>query len=123
MPQIKFSGDINVKLKKIVGLPAIVSARNRIVIDKGLRKLYGIQENDTVRMRRDKNLLYINPAEELRSFEVKEISIGRFNLPMDWATENHVEIGDCVYLVATTNGIIICPKGTDFMCLEEVLPK
>jgi bifunctional DNA-binding transcriptional regulator/antitoxin component of YhaV-PrlF toxin-antitoxin module len=112
-----------VKLKKILGLPAIVSARNRIVIDKGLRKLYGIQENDTVRMRRDKNLLYINPTDEIRSFEVKEISIGRFNLPMDWAIENHIKIGDCVYLVATTNGIIVCPKGTDFMCLGEVLPK
>jgi bifunctional DNA-binding transcriptional regulator/antitoxin component of YhaV-PrlF toxin-antitoxin module len=112
-----------VKLKKIVGLPAIVSSRNRIVIDKGLRKLYGIQENDTVRMRRDKNLLFINPADEIRSLEVKEISIGRFNLPMDWAIENHIKIGDCVYLVATTNGIIVCPKGTDFMCLGEVLPK
>ena len=111
------------KLKKIIGLPAIVSTRYRIVIDKSLRMLYGIQENDTVRMFKDKNLLFINPADEIRSFEVNEISIGRFNLPMDWAIENNIKIGDCVYLVATTNGIIICPKGTDFMCLGEVLPK
>ena len=111
------------KLKKIIGLPAIVSAMHRIVIDISLRKLYGIQDNDTVRMRKEKNLLYINPVSELSSIEAKEISIGRFNLPIDWAVENNVRIGDYVYLVATTNGIIVCPKSTDFMFLGEVLPK
>ena len=111
------------KLKKIVGLPAIVSARYRIVIDKSLRKLYGIQENDTIHMRKDKNLLFINPPDEVHSIEAKEISIGRFNLPIDWAVNNNVHIGDCVYLVATTTGIIVCPRNTDFMCLREVLPK
>jgi hypothetical protein len=111
------------KLKKIIGLPAIVSTRYRIVIDKGLRKLYGIQENDSVRMSREKNLLFLNSTSERRNYEIKEISIGRFNLPIDWAVENHVQVGDSVHLIATTMGIIICPRNTDFMCLGEVIPK
>ena len=74
-------------------------------------------------MQRDKNLLRINPVGGVSNSEAKEISIGRFNLPIDWAVESHVHIGDCVYLLATTTGIIVCPKGTEFLCLGEVNSK
>ncbi len=107
-------------LIKIIGLPAIVSARHRIVIDKSLRKLCGIREDDTVLMLKEQNLLFLNPSSYSQSAEPKDISIGRFNLPMEWAIENHIKVGDCVYLIATTCGIAISPKNTDFMCLGEV---
>ncbi|MDF1493939.1 hypothetical protein [Caproiciproducens sp. CPB-2] len=92
------------KYLKIIGLPAIVSARHRIVIDKSIRKLYGIHETSEVYMQCNKSL---------------KLSISRFNLPVEWARSNHIQIGDCVYLVATTEGIIICPKGTDFLCITK----
>ena len=107
------------KYIKIIGMPAIVSARHRIVIDKSIRKLYGIRETSEIYMQRNKNLLIIKPA--LRRslvMELKELSIGRFNLPVEWAKLNHIQIGDYVYLVATTEGIIICPKGTEFLCVK-----
>ncbi|WP_444641236.1 hypothetical protein ACRQU7_12710 [Caproiciproducens sp. R1] len=43
------------KYLKIIGLPAIVSARHRIVIDKSIRKLYGIHETSEVYMQCNKN--------------------------------------------------------------------
>jgi len=107
------------KYLKIIGLPAIVSARHRIVIDKSIRKLYGIHETSEVYMQCNKNLLIITPVNHRNpSRELKELSIGRFNLPVEWARSNHIQIGDCVYLVATTEGIIICPKGTEFLCIK-----
>lgn len=109
------------KLKKIIGLPAIVSAKHRIVIDITLRRICGIQENDTVRMRRERNLLFICPSANSQTGEIKDLSIGRFNLPMEWAVENHIQIGDCVYLFPTKSGIIVCPKSTDFMCIGETV--
>ena len=45
------------KYIKIIGMPAIVSARHRIVIDKSIRKLYGIRETSEIYMQRNKNLL------------------------------------------------------------------
>ena len=107
------------KYIKIIGMPAIVSARHRIVIDKSIRKLYGIRETSEIYMQRNKNLLIIKPA--LRRslvMELKELSIGRFNLPVDWAKLNHIQIGDYVYLVATTEGIIIYPAGVKFLCVK-----
>ena len=50
--------------------------------------------------------------------ELKELSIGRFNLPVDWAKLNHIQIGEYVYLVATTEGIIIYPAGVKFLCVK-----
>lgn len=112
-------GDLEMKYIKIIGMPAIVSARHRIVIDKSIRKLYGISETSEVYMQRNKNLLILTPANHRSwSRELKELSIGRFNLPVEWARTNHIQIGDYVYLVATTEGIIIFPKGTEFLCME-----
>nr|WP_319489974.1 AbrB/MazE/SpoVT family DNA-binding domain-containing protein [uncultured Caproiciproducens sp.] len=112
------------KYIKIIGLPSIVSARYRIVIDKSIRKLYGIRGTSEVYMQRNKNLLIIKPTTRKKSsMELKELSIGRFNLPIDWAKSNHVQIGGCVYLVATTEGIIVCPKGTEFLCIEGMISK
>jgi|GEM_PF-1131000 len=39
--------------------------------------------------------------------------------PVEWARSNHIQIGDYVYLVATTEGIIICPAGVKFLCVKE----
>lgn len=104
---------------EIIGVPAVVSARHRIVIDKGVRKLYGIRKTSEVYMKRNKNLLIITPANHRSaSKELKELSIGRFNLPVEWARSNHIQIGDYVYLVATTEGIIICPAGVKFLCVK-----
>jgi len=110
-------------IEKIIGMPAIVSARHRIVIDKSFRKLFNIKANDAVIMQRNKSFLRIKRAKRSSRIEVKEISMGRFNLPTEWAAENKVNIGDYVYLLATTNGILICPKSIDFLRLDEVILK
>ncbi|MGX8700927.1 AbrB/MazE/SpoVT family DNA-binding domain-containing protein [Caproiciproducens sp.] len=70
-------------------------------------------------MQRNKNLLIITPANHRSSSkELKELSIGRFNLPVEWARSNRIQIGDYVYLVATTEGIIVCPAGVKFLCVK-----
>jgi hypothetical protein len=38
------------KSLKIIGLPVVVSERHRIVLDKNIRTLYGIERDDTVIM-------------------------------------------------------------------------
>lgn len=105
---------------EIIGVPAVVSARYRIVIDKSIRLLYHMSENARVYMRRKRNLLFLTRSNYSRSLDIqqKELSIGRFNLPVDWARSNHIQIGDYVYLVATTEGIIICPAGVKFLCVK-----
>ncbi len=35
--------------------------------------------------------------------EHKNISIGRFNLPISWAQRNGVQIGDCVFVLPTSS--------------------
>ena len=112
---------LKMNMEKIIGMPAIVSARYRIVIDKSFRKLFNIKANDAVIMQRGKSFLRIKRADRSSRIEVKEISMGRFNLPTEWAAENKVNIGDYVYLLATTNGMLICPRNIDFLFFNEVI--
>ena len=109
----------NVESIKIIGLPVIVSVRHRIVLDKNIRTLYGIQRADTVTMQITHGVLFITPYKETDSIsgEKKVLSIGRFNLPQAWAKENCIDVGDFVYLVATSNGIVVCPKNLEMICI------
>lgn len=94
----------------IIGLPAIVSKCYRIVIDKSLRHNYAISENDSVLMLAHKDFLQIYArSAKIINAELKDISIGRFNLPVDWARRNNVHEGDFVYLVGTTDSLLIYP--------------
>lgn len=96
--------------QKIIGLPVIVSTNYRIVIDKNIRMRYEIAENDTILMKIQKSYLHIYPKKSaIAGAEMKDISIGRFNLPFDWAKGNRIRIGDYVYIVGTTHGFLICP--------------
>ncbi|MCY1713379.1 hypothetical protein [Caproiciproducens galactitolivorans] len=98
-------------MNEIIGLPAIVSARYRIVIDKNLRNLFNIPETGSVLVRVTRNRLQIFPASRLVGGAVqKSISIGRFNLPMEWVRRNGVEIGSHVFLIATDDCILVCPS-------------
>ena len=107
---------------KIVGLPVLVSERNRIVLDKNIRALYGIKRDDVVLMRFMQGFLCISPASSdgSEAGEKKGISIGRFNLPQEWVTKNKVEIGDFVYLIATDTGIFVCPKNLELLCVGGI---
>lgn len=98
-------------MNEIIGLPAIVSTRHRIVIDKNLRKLLKISESGSVHLLINRNRLQIFPSTPtITGAVVKEISIGRFNLPMDWVRDNGVTVGSCVFLVATDDCILVCPS-------------
>ncbi len=98
-------------MNEIIGLPAIVSTRHRIVIDKNLRGLHGIQETGSVLLLVNKDRLQIFPSTTSVSGAIeKEISIGRFNLPMEWVRNNGVEVGDRVFLIATDDCILVCPS-------------
>ena len=98
-------------MNEIIGLPAIVSTRHRIVIDKTLRNLLGIPENGTVQMLVNKSQLQIFPSSANVTGTVKkDISVGRFNLPIDWARANHISVGDRVFLIATKDCILVRPS-------------
>lgn len=98
-------------MSEIIGLPAIVSTRHRIVIDKLLRELYSIPKDGLVYLLINKNRLQIFPAkQDIPGLIEKEISIGRFNLPMEWVNSNKIEVGSHVYLIATEDCILVCPS-------------
>ncbi len=95
----------------IIGLPVLISARFRIVLDQTLCRLYHIPENGTVNVKIDNSALSICYRSMDTTAIPKKITIGRFNLPMQWVRENQVRIGDYVYLMPTEFGIEVrsCP--------------
>jgi bifunctional DNA-binding transcriptional regulator/antitoxin component of YhaV-PrlF toxin-antitoxin module len=105
---------------KIIGLPVVVSARSRIVLDRNIRSLYGIDRDDTVIMHMEQGFLFISPVSSAAVGEQKNISIGRFNLPQDWVKQNNIQLGDFVYLIATDNGIAVCPKNLELICVGRL---
>lgn len=98
-------------MNEIIGLPAIVSTRHRIVIDKAFRRFLDIPETGSVQLVINKNQLQVFPAAPaVPGAVVKDISIGRFNLPMEWAHSNGIDVGDRVFLIATEDCILISPS-------------
>lgn len=87
---------------QIIGLPVIVSARYRVVLDQALCHQYGIPENGYVKIRTDGPTIFIYPSNsEIEDAEQKKVTIGRFNLPMPWVRENQAKVGEYAYLMAT----------------------
>ena len=100
--------------KKIVGLPTIVTDRLRIVLDSNLRNFYGIEVTGTVLMQVHDHELRLYPTNHaMNAAVIKNISIGRFNLPNLWAKQNHVNVGDYVFLLATDEGLCIYPAALE----------
>lgn len=98
-------------MSEIIGLPAIVTPRNRIVIDKSLRHFFGIPESGSVQLLINRDQLQIFPITmSVKGAVTKEISIGRFNLPAEWARSNRVNDGDYVFLIATDDCILVRPS-------------
>lgn len=98
-------------MNEIIGLPSIVSTRHRIVIDKEFRRFLNIPETGSVQLVVNKNQLQVFPATPaVPGAVIKDISIGRFNLPMEWARSNSIEVGDRVFLIATEDCILISPS-------------
>jgi hypothetical protein len=98
-------------MSDFIGLPHIVSTRYRIVIDVSIRNLIGIPENGTVQVIINKSCLQIFPeAPEIKGAIRKDITIGRFNLPVEWAIGNNVTVGSRVFLTATDHGVLVRPS-------------
>lgn len=98
-------------MNEMIGLPAIVSTRHRIVIDKAFRRLLNIPETGSVQLVINKMQLQIFPiSPSVPGAIIKDISIGRFNLPMDWVKSNQIDVGDRVFLIATEDCILVSPS-------------
>lgn len=98
-------------MNEMIGLPAIVSTRHRIVIDKAFRRLLNIPETGSVQVVVNRMQLQIFPlSQPVPGAIMKDISIGRFNLPMDWAKSNQIQVGDRVFLIATEDCILVSPS-------------
>ena len=96
--------------KKIIGLPTKVTDQLRIVIDSNLRAFYGIDKYCTVQMIAEPNKIRLYASNlSVPHTEIKNVNAGRFNLPRRWAKQNHIRNGDNVYLLATDDGLYICP--------------
>ena len=68
---------------------------HRIVIDKNLRAMFAIPETGTVQLLMSKNYLQLFPCSATVPKAIrKEISIARFDLPMLWANNNGIKVGD-----------------------------
>ena len=95
----------------IVGLPAIVTTDLRIVIDKNLRAMFRIPETGSVQLLINKAYLQIFPCSaSIPNAIRKDISIGRFNIPVQWAKKNGIKIGDYVFLIAANDRLLVCPS-------------
>lgn len=93
---------------KIIGLPVLISARCRIVLDQSLRALCGIPENGPVWAQIGSDTISVYPANQQHpQAAMKQVTIGRFNLPMLWVQRNHAAIGGYVFLAATENHLQI----------------
>lgn len=98
-------------MNEMIGLPTIVSTRHRIVIDKAFRRILNIPETGSVQLVRNKTQLQIFPLyPAVPGADIKDISIGRFNLPMEWAHNNGIKVGTYVFLMATEDCILINPS-------------
>jgi len=98
-------------MNEIIGLPVLVSERHRIVINRSFRDLLNIPETGSVQVIINRNRLQVFPdVVELKGGVRKDISAGRFNLPMEWVRANGVEVGDYVFLIAAEACILICPS-------------
>ena len=93
---------------KITGLPVIVSRRNRITLDSKLCGCYGIPNDGLVRAKINRDSISIYPeSTEKPQTIIKQISIKRFNLPVSWAKQNNIVIGQYAYLIAADSCIQI----------------
>lgn len=81
-------------MNEIIGLPAVVSARFRIVIDKSIRHMFQMPIDGTLQVIIGIDQLQIFPSNAVVKGAVKkDFSQGRFNLPVVWAHRNNVKIG------------------------------
>lgn len=110
------------KSVKIIGLPVIITERHRVVLDKNIRTLYGMELNDTVVMRNTQGILFVSPyrSGRIANGEIKALGNGRFNLPQEWVKEHRIDVGDFIYLIATSEGIMLCAKNMELLCVEEM---
>ena len=111
------------KMDQIVGLPVIISARYRIVINSSFRRALGIPETGRVSLLVGKNCLQVFPeSAPVSNTQEKNISAGRLNLPMDWVKKNQLCIGDHVFLIAASDCILIRPSvSPSSFCRREVM--
>ena len=99
------------RMNSIVGLPVIVSEKYRIVINSSFRSALHIPVTGRVRLLIGKDCLQIFPDSDSVSTALKKnISAGRFNLPMDWVHKNRVKIGEHVFLIAASDCIFVRPS-------------
>ncbi len=99
------------KMNSIIGLPVIVSARYRIVINSNFRRALSIPETGRVRLLAGRSSLQIFPGSAFApDAQEKSISAGRFNLPMDWVKRNGIHVGDRVFLIAASDCILVRPS-------------
>lgn len=87
---------------EIIGLPILISARYRIVLDQGLCRRYKIPESGVVWTKIDSHTISIYPdCEHPPQAQRKQVTIGRFNLPVQWVKENKAKVGSYAYLLQT----------------------
>lgn len=95
----------------IIGLPAIVSARYRIVIDKSIRHLFHMPEDGAVQVIVGIDQIQIFPGKkQVKGAVLKDFSKGRFNLPIEWARRNDVRIGGRVFLITASDCVLVRPS-------------
>ncbi|QAT49152.1 hypothetical protein EQM14_04825 [Caproiciproducens sp. NJN-50] len=105
----------------IIGLPVLISARYRIVLDQGLCRKRGIPENGPVLTKIEKESIFIYPdVSEIPETERKYVTIGRFNLPALWAKQNRARIGRYAFLTVTESGLQVrMLPSTPRQCLQN----
>lgn len=106
---------------KIIGLPVLISTRLRIVLSKSLCSQCQIPQNGTVHAQFDEHAFAIFPkSADNRHTECKQMTLGRFNIPIFWAKANGTSVGKTVFLLAADNCLQISSEPlTQNQCLQK----
>lgn len=97
---------------KIIGFPAKLFKNNHIYIPKEYLRFYGISErkDKLLLSKSDRQLFYqpiLDDGIEHRKDTTPSIIGGLTILPVDWVRRNQLKTGDTLFLLGTTEGLLV----------------
>lgn len=100
---------------KIIGFPAKLFINNRVYIPKEYLRLYGLSEkSDDLFLTTSNQQLFYRPAflcrREAPCGNYCSIIGGLVTLPVSWVRKNRLKRGDTLFLLGTTEGILILAR-------------
>jgi hypothetical protein len=100
---------------KIIGLPIKIFSNRQIYIPMEYLRFYGIsQGHDKLRIFKSNHCLIYCPCTDNTlnndNSDIVSIRVGLTPIPLDFMYKNGLSLGDTVYLLGTTKGLLVYTK-------------